>query len=103
MFPVASAAGAAQRNVLFPEKAKAKEGDRTMNEVNEIIRIWRAIERVDKERELFDSYLEARKQYLEGLKNQVRGNISTESLKRLYEGEREAFKAYLEHRTTASS
>lgn len=44
-----------------------------MNGVNEIIRRWRAIEHIEKERKLFDLYFEARNKYLEGLQNTLVG------------------------------
>ena len=69
------------------------------NEQSEIIRRWRELEDVVKERQLFDGYSRAREASLYELKNFAHGNSTREHVAKLKRDELQAFDRYVEHRT----
>jgi hypothetical protein len=66
--------------------------------MNEILRLWKAIENSDREHRLFESYSKARGAYLAEVRAHAKGSVGADKLVEFYNAERDAFSAYLEHR-----
>lgn len=64
-----------------------------------ILELWQGMQDSDKEHALFDSYVNSRKEYLSEIRSHAKGEVSNMRIPELYAAEREAFAAYLAHRT----
>ena len=69
-----------------------------MSFLDDVIQKMQELKDNDTEHKLFDDYCKARKQYLNSVKESVKGAITREEVKSYYRKEKEAFRRYLEHR-----
>lgn len=67
--------------------------------VNEISEKWAALQDTEKEHALFDAYASARTKYLEAIRNLLYSKATKSKVVILCKAERDAFSAYLSHRT----
>jgi hypothetical protein len=65
----------------------------------EVSKLWKRMQDSDKEHDLFNAYVEARRAYLDEIKAHVKAQVNSAKIPDLYRAERDAFTSYLAHRT----